>query len=102
MTQRRNPTGGPRQLVTRAGSWPNNPLTAPDLAPGIAGACEAAAKIASRLERAVRGHNISAVARDADVARSTIYDIISGESWPDLVSVYKLQTALGVRLWGIR
>jgi DNA-binding phage protein len=50
----------------------------------------------------VRGRNISSIARDADVARSTIYDIISGESWPDLVSVFKLQTALGVRLWGIR
>jgi predicted transcriptional regulator len=102
VTQRRNPSGGPRELLADDGIWPDNPKTPPGLAVGIANACVAAAKIASRLERSVQGRNISSIARDADVARSTVYDVIRGDSWPDVITVFKLQETLGVRLWGIR
>jgi hypothetical protein len=102
VTQRRNPTGGPKDLLTAAGSWPDEPTVSDGVAPGVAAAAKAAAAIAERLERELRGRNIAAIARDANVARSTIYDIVAGTTWPDIVTIFKLQDTLGVRLWGLK
>ena len=42
---------------------------------------------------------ISGLARSADVARSTVRDIIYGNTWPDVVSLAKLEEALRLKLW---
>ncbi|HEV2890299.1 MAG TPA: helix-turn-helix transcriptional regulator [Frankiaceae bacterium] len=39
------------------------------------------------------------VAREADLARSTLNDIVAGRQWPDVVTVAKLEHVLEVRLW---
>jgi hypothetical protein len=42
---------------------------------------------------------MSAVARDADVGRQTLYDVLRGTTWPDVVTIVRLQDALEVVLW---
>jgi hypothetical protein len=102
VTQRRNLSGVPKDLLARGGSWPDNPVVDGEIGAGVASAVAASAAIAKRLERALRGRNIAAIARDANVARSTIYDILAGKTWPDIVTIFKLQDTLGIRLWGLR
>lgn len=83
----------PREFVAR-GAFPDGPLKSQSPA-----AAWWAAEIARRLRDAIAEASLSEVARDADLARSTIYDIVSGETWPDVVSIVKLQDALNTRLW---
>lgn len=89
-------------MLAAGATWPGDPTGGDDVAAGVAAAAQAAAAIAERLERALRGKNIAGIARDADVARSTIYDIVAGTTWPDIVTIFKLQETLGVRLWGLK
>lgn len=58
-----------------------------------------AAEISRRLRSALDGRVQAQVARDADLARSTLNDIVAGRQWPDVVTVAKLEHVLGVRLW---
>ena len=102
VTQRRQAPGPPRSLLAPRGSWPDAPLVESSLSPAVQAACAAAAEVAVELERALRTVSVAAIARDADVARSTIYDLLSGATWPDIVTLYKLEAALGVELWGRR
>jgi hypothetical protein len=102
VTHRRNSSGTPREAVADAGSWPDNPIPVSTVDAGVAAACVAAAKIAQRLQQALEGHTVTGVAREADVARSTIYDILGGNTWPDIVTIFKLEKTLKVRLWGLK
>jgi transcriptional regulator with XRE-family HTH domain len=77
-----------------SGQWPRGRLVR-----GVPVAVRYARDISLRLERALDGKVIAQVARDADVVRSTLYDIMSGRSWPDVVSLAKLEVYLGIRLW---
>jgi hypothetical protein len=47
----------------------------------------------------LNGTTISRAAADAGLARSTIYDLLAGTTWPDVVSLAELEAALGARLW---
>ena len=58
-----------------------------------------AGEVARRLTAALAGHTVSDVAARAGLARSTIYDITAGRTWPDLVSIVQLQLVLSARLW---
>ena len=58
-----------------------------------------AAEISRRLSSALAGRSKSAVARDAAIARSTLYDVLGGETWPDLATIVALEEVLDVTLW---
>lgn len=58
-----------------------------------------AAEVSTRLDAALADRSVADVAREADVARSTVYDLRSGATWPDLLSVIKLELALDTILW---
>lgn len=75
------------------GSWPTGPAT-----PDAPRALEHARAIAIRLAAALEGRVISQVAVDADLSRSTLYDLVNGASWPDLISLGKLEAALDIDL----
>lgn len=96
MTQRRGSIGQPKDLVE--GSWPDGEPRS-DLAVPLQRAVAFSAALSRRLTGALAGRNLAAVAREADVARSTIYDVRSGATWPDVVSVFKFEEVLGVHLW---
>lgn len=98
VVQRRGGIGVPRDLVQAGAQWPEGPFSG-DLSDPVRGAVEFAAELSSRLDAAMDGKAVAAVAREADVARTTIYDLRSGATWPDVVTVFKLEGALGVMLW---
>ena len=93
MTQRGRITGPPRSFLA-SGTWPEGTLRAD--APVGAGY---AAAISRNLAVAIAGMNKSALAEQTDLARSTIHDILTGRTWPDLVTLAKLEDHLDVRLW---
>lgn len=75
------------------GGWPTGRATAD--APR---ALEHARAIAIRLAAALEGRAVTDVAERADLARSTVYDLVNGASWPDLISLGKLEAALDIDL----
>jgi len=88
----------PRDLVQAGAQWPAGPFSE-DLAAPVRDAAVFAAALSGRLDAALEGRSVADVAREADVARSTVYDLRSGTTWPDVVTVFKLEGALGVLLW---
>lgn len=60
-----------------------------------------AAQIAAALEEALQGVNKSAVAAEARIERSTLYKILEGRTWPDALSLSKLELALQTNLWPV-
>lgn len=75
------------------GTWPDG-VFAHDAPEAVAYAIE----IARNLAAALGGRTKVSVAEAADVQRTTIYDLLGGRSWADLVTLAKLDEALGVRL----
>ena len=87
-------------MLAKGAVWPaTKPATEHAETPGLAEALAMSVEVAENLRRAMSGRNISEIARLAQVARSTIYDIVSGTTWPDLVTVCKLEAALEEQLW---
>jgi DNA-binding phage protein len=76
------------------GEWPDGRFVA-DTPNVVAYAVE----IARRLQVELKGQSKSEVAREAEIERSTLYDILSGRTWPDAVTLAKLELVLETRLW---
>ncbi len=55
--------------------------------------------MAQRLRGQLSDRALAAVCRDAGLARSTVQDLLAGRTWPDLVTLAKLEDALDARLW---
>lgn len=91
--QRRGLEGPPSQFLAD-GKWPDGSLDAE--APVVA---YYAAEISRRLRAALEGQLQKDVAESADLARSTLNDIVTGRQWPDVVTVAKLEHLLQKRLW---
>ncbi|SDS83512.1 Helix-turn-helix [Nocardioides scoriae] len=83
----------PNQWLS-AGTWPRGTFTA-DAPDAVAHAVAIAMALAAALE----GRNKSEVAAAAEIERSTLYDILAGKSWPDTVTLAKLEAHLGQTLW---
>lgn len=98
MTHRRGVRGAPRDYLAAGAAWPDRSVPAGESA-AITRSVAIAATVSERLRDALGGRSVAGVARDADVSRSTIYDLLSGGTWPDLVTVTKLEDALDVDLW---
>jgi hypothetical protein len=98
MTHRRGVRGAPRDYLAGGAAWPGGNV-GPDESMAISRAVAIAAAVSERLGGALEGRPVAAVARDADVSRSTIYDLVNGGTWPDLVTVTKLEEALDTDLW---
>jgi hypothetical protein len=75
-------------------NWPHGPLVAD--APVAA---RYAQQIAVRLLAALGDRNRTEVADHADLSRSTLHDLTNGRTWPDIVSLAKLESVLVTRLW---
>lgn len=76
------------------GGWPEGTFS-PDAPDAVAHAVAIAVALALALE----GKNKSEVAAAAQIERSTLYDILTGKSWPDTVTLAKLEAHLGQSLW---
>lgn len=93
VTRRRGVEGPPGDYAV-SGQWPDCDL-ADDAPLGV----RYALVISRMLREAVDDRNVVEVAEKAALARSTIYDIIAGRTFPDVVSLAKLEWALETRLW---
>jgi DNA-binding phage protein len=58
-----------------------------------------AVEIARRLEHGMGDRSKAGVAREANLERSTVYDLLSGRSWPDAITIAQLEQVLQTRLW---
>ena len=76
------------------GTWPQCTLQAD--APVWA---RHALHISSALQARLRDVNVSELQRSTGIARSTIRRIVEGETWPDFVTLTRLEDALDVSLW---
>jgi len=96
MPQRTGVTGTPRSYVTAKGTWPDGPFRK-----DTPRAVYYAADIAKRLKAALEasGESVTAVAAALQVARSTIYDVIKGETFADVRTLALAEAHFGVRLW---
>ena len=88
---RRGITGPPRSFITK-GEWPDGKIVCPP--PALY-----AAEVARRLRDALDGRTLREVAGLADLDHTTLWAVLRGERWPDLVTISKLESSLGVRLW---
>lgn len=93
MPKRRTVLGPPRDYLA-SGTWPGG-----SVAKGAPPAVGYAKEISKRLGAALAERNQSAAAEQADLARSTLHDILTGRTWPDVVTLAKFERLLGVRLW---
>lgn len=77
-----------------AGDWPDGELRAdaPYEVRVVLG-------ISRRLRDAIGGRGLRSVAVDADVSIGAISHLLNGKTWGDVVTVARLEQALGVSLW---
>lgn len=76
------------------GSWPSGQFD-PEAPEVLAHAVAVSVALAAALE----GRNKSEVAEAADIRRSTLYDILAGNTWADMVTLAKLESCLNTALW---
>lgn len=93
MPRRSGPAGSPNDWLEE-GSWPDGPAL-----PGAPDVVAYAVAIARSLDDALQGLVRSHVAEQAGIERSTLYDILAGNTWPDMVTLAKLEQTLNVTLW---
>jgi hypothetical protein len=59
----------------------------------------AAQEFARNLAAAIGQHSYRSVAGASGIAHPTVSDLLAGRTWPDFVSVVRLEIGLGARLW---
>ena len=84
----RRPRQYPSALVE---GWPTVPSTDP--------AVEVARVLAQRLREAMDGRSSREVGRLAGIDYTTVSAILNGTTWPDLMTLSRLEAALGRDLW---
>ncbi len=85
--------GGPKAYL-REGTWPDGQLHADSPV-----AVYWAAEVSRRLAAALKGRSKRAFALEAGLARSTIYVVLSGETWVDLATLGTLEEFLATDLF---
>jgi lambda repressor-like predicted transcriptional regulator len=83
---------GPPASYVVAGVWPNSRLSGPRIV-------SYAQQFAARLESAIAGRSLRDVARAAGLSHTTLLAVLAGDRWPDMVTIAKLEDALGADLW---
>ncbi len=76
------------------GSWPHGPLTS-DAPPEA----RVARAITIELDAAMRGRSPRSVAADAKLAHTTVYDLLKGRTYGDVITIARLEAALQRSLW---
>ncbi|WP_290472745.1 helix-turn-helix transcriptional regulator [Leifsonia sp. 71-9] len=72
-------------------TWPNTKLDDP--------IHETARQFVLNVRKAMGDASVRATAGAAGIDHNTLRYVLSGESWPDLIVISRLERSLGVRLW---
>ena len=100
MAKRRRELDQPCEYLDRYGEWPDGPFEedAPaelqfyaGVARRLRDACAAA--------KAEEGKEIADIASDAQLGAATVYNILQGRSWCELLTIHRLEKALNKPLW---
>ncbi|WP_326727662.1 helix-turn-helix transcriptional regulator [Streptomyces phaeochromogenes] len=95
MTGGRARTAPPRSYAVDPDKWPDARIVGEPAAAVVQ-------TIARRLATALGERpdlSLRALATQSDVGRQTIGDLLAGAGWPDVLTVCRLERALGLALW---
>jgi len=73
------------------GDWPSIPSADPHV--------ELARQFNIRLRNAIGNETLRSVATRADLSHQGLSRILAGATWPDMLSISRLEAALGTDLW---
>ncbi len=98
MPSRRGLKSRPRDYLKSRGAWPDGPFWAktPDEALFF---IEVARRLHELCYDDDRDMTITAIAEEANLSTQTVFNLLEGKTWGDLPSIYRLEVALGARLW---
>lgn len=99
VSTRRKQLSKPRSYLSRNGKWPSGRFR-PDAPEEL----EFYLEIVNRLRRICDdkerdGVTIADIASAAKLSTATVYNILEGNSWGELLTIYRLERALDERLW---
>ncbi|MGW1802071.1 helix-turn-helix domain-containing protein [Streptomyces sp. NPDC001984] len=95
MTGGRARAASPRNYAVDPDKWPDARIVGEPAAAVVQTiARRLAAALGERPELSLR-----ALAAQSDVGRQTIGDLLAGAGWPDVLTVCRLERALGLALW---
>jgi hypothetical protein len=83
----------PREYVIQ-GAWPDGTL-----AKGAPFEARHVAEMAKRLKDAIGDRTLRSVAKESNVSIGTLSSLLGGKTWGDVVTLVRLEQALGVGLW---
>jgi hypothetical protein len=83
----------PAEWLTN-GSWPHGDL-APTAPPEVA----VARAITIALRSAMQGQSPRSVVADANLAHTTVYDLLNGRTYGDVITIARLESSLRTSLW---
>ncbi|WIE80956.1 helix-turn-helix domain-containing protein [Curtobacterium sp. MCSS17_016] len=65
-------------------------------------AAETARRLVVNLRAAMNGRTLRAVAADAGMGHVTVQRVLTGQAWPDLQTIARLEDGLDADLWPVR
>ncbi len=83
----------PGEYVIR-GAWPDGTF-----AKGAPFEARHVAEMAKRLKDAIGDRTLRSVSKDSNVSIGTLSSLLGGKTWGDVVTLVRLEQALGVGLW---
>ena len=96
---RRDLRSRPRDYLSASGLWPDGPfdVDTPREAFFVVGVARRLRDLCD--EHSTRGVTVTEVAQRANLSTQTVFNLLQGNSWGDLPSIYRLEVALGAALW---
>lgn len=91
MPRRTGEVGSPVSYVPE-GAWPDGELDGSEPA-------AYAQHVARRLRDAIGDRSLRSVAEEAGLQHTTVSDVLNGRTWPDMLTLVRLEQALDVKLW---
>ena len=85
----------PATYLASIGTFPQGPYRR-----GTPSEVYLAAGLARRLKEKIKGESIRYIAKKADLSPQTLVNILHGKTWPDLLTIARLENALEAKIWG--
>ena len=100
MAKRRRPLKKPHEYLEPGGVWPDGQFQK-DPPEVLAFYVEIVKRLqeACATAKSEEGKEVAEIASEAGVGVQTVYNILQGESWCELPTIYRLEKALNKPLW---
>ena len=109
MARSKTVKGIPRDYLAPGATWPDGPLQA-DAPPEAVLAWNLSRRFRDAREarkvprrpgqrRRPSEHSLTKLAQDAGLSKTTVHNFLKGKTWPDMLTVDRLERVFRVRLW---